>query len=759
MSPQQAIARYLELYPDSSLANIIAIDQQHTKLNMVADDILSGFLDQKSYSCAPVRDFLREILAGVVFESTISSLSRPEFINTWIIYFFSEGESEIMNAIDAGVEGARNQGVTVPKRSNDIQNPDLDCMSSARACSRPPSRLIEQQSNDPDKATHEAVMETKRLSDMIAVQDAQRKDIGQGTHIRTGAGASPRERSAVDISSPIVNAAQGSGDQQEEGSKSDNTKPYRDTYGLRGIDPVSPTQLIEKPSLPLNSILPSGQINDAPLTLHGAYISVDYDSPFSEQGTIKSKPTFDYLLQIEPVVSRCTGWMVFRKYADFESLHETLGTISRLNKIQVFIDQHPLLPPWKGQTNKALAQNLERYLQDALQHESLAESGKMKRFLEKDTRLGHQPVNTTKSGSLLPNQTSFENMGRGFLDALANAPKGFAGGSKAVIGGVTGAFGNVTASNKRTSSSFQVENAQSTQCQSNFTLDQSGHLRNPGISSKLDIDCSPLGGMKDPSAISSHCDGWPTRYHEESNDVLRKSANESTNQSFEVGKQSMQDATRSKSDIGSPKSLYSSAKENGEDPGSQASYDEPPEPHSFQSSPGLNATKKSNHSITDEETQMAIELIFAVINELYSISSAWNIRKTLLSAAKSYILRPGNPNLETIRTLLQDSMIDAHTTDQALAQYLESLRESALPTEDELESWPPSPSDVEKERLRVTARKVFVQRGIPQALMSVMGAAASREALEKIFDCLQVEAVARGLAFSVLMQVLRAVIL
>lgn len=736
----------------------MAIDQQRTKLNMVADDVLSGFLDPKSYGCAPVRDFLREILAGVVFEPTISSLSRPEFINTWIIHFFSEGESEIMNAIDAGVEGARSQGVAMPKRSNDVQDSALDCIGSTRACSRPPSTVIGQQSDNPDKATREAVMETKRLSDMIAVQNAQREDIQQGTHVRAGVGTNPRESDGPVISSSIVNATQGLGDRQGESSKSDNTNPSQDTYGLRGMNPVSPTQAMERlsPRLPANSALPSGEVNEAPLTLHGAYVSVDYDSPFSEQGTIKSKPTSDYLLQIEPVLSRCTGWMVFRKYADFESLHETLETISRLNKIQIFIDRHPILPPWKGQTNKALAQNLERYLQDALQHESLAESGKMKRFLEKDTRLG----NTSKSGSLLPSQTSFENMGRGFLDALANAPKGFAGGSKAVIGGVTGAFGNMAASTKRTSSSFQVDNAQATKGPSNLTLDQTGRLRDPEMPSKLGIDGSPLGGMNGPSAIGSYSDESPAKCAEESNVVHSNPSNESTNQNFEVGKQGMQDTTRYRSDTDSPRSLHSSVKsESGENLGLPTSYCEPPEPHSFQPSPGPDTKKNANDSITDEETQIAIELIFAVINELYSISSAWNIRKTLLNAAKSYILRPGSPNLETIRTLLQDSMIDAHTTDKALAQYLASLRENALPTEDELESWPPSPSDAEKERLRVAARKVFVQRGIPQALMSVMGAAASREALEKIFDCLQVENVARGLAFSVLMQALRAVIL
>ena len=184
---------------------------------------------------------------------------------------------------------------------------------------------------------------------------------------------------------------------------------------------------------------------------------------------------------------------------------------------------------------------------------------------------------------------------------------------------------------------------------------------------------------------------------------------------------------------------------------------------------GLNADQASptkhgiqgdqTNTITHEETQVAVELIFAVINELYTLSSAWNIRRTLLNAAKSYILRPGNPNLETIRDLLQNSMIDANTSDEAIGLYLMKLRENALPTKSELDSWPASPSEIEKERLREKARRVLVQRGLPQALTSVMGAAASREALEKVFDCLQIHSVARGFVFSILLQALRAIIL
>ena len=165
---------------------------------------------------------------------------------------------------------------------------------------------------------------------------------------------------------------------------------------------------------------------------------------------------------------------------------------------------------------------------------------------------------------------------------------------------------------------------------------------------------------------------------------------------------------------------------------------------------------KKNAPITEEETRVSIELIFAIITELYSLSSAWTIRLSLLSAAKTFLLRPQNPQLESIRALLQDSVIDANFSDAGLAAHINKTRENTLPTEEELKRWPAELTQDEKEKLRVKARKLLVERGMPQALTSVMGQAASGEALGRVFDCLQMEEVARGLIFALLLQALRA---
>ncbi|KAJ5815288.1 hypothetical protein N7474_007065 [Penicillium riverlandense] len=718
MEAEKVVEHYLMQSPDSSLANILSGQQQRKKLNMIADDILSSYLESKSYSCSSVRDFCREVFAGLVLESTVISMARPEFINGWIIYLLEDGESEIMHAIDAGVEGARNQGVSAP-----LSNPTLD--------STPKS--TENRRSQVNKDTEEAMFEAKRLSALMASQD---------THI-----VDPAER-PPEVNQPLEISTLGADNPQESVAgtvKSDG-----------GVNASQPTS----PSLPH-------------LTLHGALVLVDYSSTANDKGTIKSRPSGDYMLQVEPASSGSTGWMVFRKYSDFQSLHEMLETVSRLNRIQAFSERYPTLPHWKGKTRQGLARELEKYLQDALKHESLAETDRIRRFLERDGGSGSEAASAAKPGFSFPNQTAFENMGKGVLGALTNAPKGVAGGGKAVFDGVTGVFGGVAGNSRKPASTTAPSSSHlpSLSKTDSEPLSVTGSTSGPSRAASYDADrqssdrpmsmlSSEPGGS--PALVPSPSDSsFEFTKAESSRDL---SAGEITDDAKQTMNQSDVQASASTLAHSDGRiSLDSTSRPSGLDPKESteisSSVSGPAPEHGEPAATATQGTRKQGSPITADETQIAVELIFAVINELYTLSSAWNIRRTLLNAAKSYILRPGSPTLETIRTLLQDSMIEAHTSDEALGEYLTKLRENALPTEEELGAWPPPPSEEEKAELREKARKLFVQRGIPQALTSVMGAAASREALEKIFDSLQVDTVARGFVFSIMLQGLRVLAL
>ncbi|KAL4949149.1 PXA domain-containing protein [Aspergillus filifer] len=691
-----AITQYLELNPESSLSSLLARRQQHQKLKTVSDDILARFLDSSAYNCLPVRSFLREILTGIIFQSTIQSMSRPEFINGWITYLFSEGEPEIMSAIDAGVENARNHGVAAAKAPEQV----------TASVPAPPSRNM---GSNADRATEEAILEAKRLSDLIASQNAPQD--------AKKAKQSERDNTDLALEKPV-----------NEPSQKQHLLDAASTEEVE-VQGVRSSSLHESATLqPLDSSH-SDSVGPPPaITLHRASIIVDDSVDSGEKAALKSKPTSDYLVQVEPQSGRSSGWMLFKKYADFEAIHETLGTIARLNQLD-FGNSHPILPPWKGRSRQILARDLERYLQDALQLEPLAESLTLRRFLGKDdvSQVAESP---TKSSFVFPGQAAFENVGKGVLGVLTSAPKGVSGGSKAVFEGVSGVFGGGL--NKKTPTAPGTDGDTASKSSQKNTSRQSGggsdeerNVIRDSTNSSQRSESSDADGLTSLSEMTSFTESSDTPVATpESEAIIVRESDERASSNFARSNHT----TRLNSEVN-------------------------------RKSAGILPDRGRSSHITADETQMAVELIFAVINELYSLSSAWNIRRTLLNAAKSYILRPGNPSLETIRDLLQESMIDDNTTDEAIGSYLARLRENALPTAEELSSWPPPASDAEKERQREAARRAFVQRGLPQAITSVMGAVASREALGKVFDSLQIEVVTHGFVFSILLQALRAMLL
>lgn len=499
------------------------------------------------------------------------------------------------------------------------------------------------------------------------------------------------------------------------------------------------------------------EMEDAVQVLYGASVIVDDVSMPGDRTAIKAKPTTEYMLQIEPASTRYPGWMIFRRYQDFEYLHEGLSTLSRYHHVP-FLDVHPLLPSYRDQTKSSLAKALERYLRDALEHREFAKSERLRRFLDKDTELS-QTATSGKAAFNLRASSTFENMGKNVLGVLSNAPKGVAGGGKAMLEGVTGVLAGANRSRKSVDmTSRDLKNPSAVGSNDSLGAIQE---RSPDSTSQDQSrrPGSPADTDKPASESSSDPVETPRTDAGDQDPTTDQSSEQNSAQNPQSGIVSPRSSTASptsmttlEKDTANPETL--------DDPKQVQEGGETPAKYRKESTDQSRTNPKtSGKPITEDETRVAVELIFAVINELYTLSSAWNIRKTLLNAAKTYILRPRNPHLEQIRGLVQDSMIDSNTTDEAIAATLIKIRENSLPTEEEMKAWPPPLSKEESDKLRDEARKLLIERGMPQALMSVMGAAASGEALGKVFDCLQIEEVGRGFMFALILQALRAVIL
>jgi hypothetical protein len=774
-------------------------------------------LTHTSDNCLPARIFLHQILAKLILEMIVVSCSKPEWINGWIVYLLEEGEPELLNAIDAGVEGSSEQIESVKKNAEN----GLDDAGLTTAEKRAHKRVM----SKAQEAMDDAMKEAQLLSQMIAEEDAKRLKEQQKQSAST---STLNDDQSESTTQGIVTPSSSEGETHGDADHSDLAISGLSGRSFSEATPASlprssedpPNQEVKKAFTSFDQLVlpqpPTALMDNQPpaerpppLTLHNSTMSIFDDSMPGEKGTIKAKPTAEYLIQIEPKSNHHTGWMTARKYTEFETLHEVIRRIAAITGTSGFNEAHATLPPWKGHTKASLRGELERYLNDAVKYQPLAESEGMKRFLDKELGSGKTPGGGFP-GIGWAGQT-FDSVGKGMMGVLSKAPKEVAGGGKALFGGVTGVLGSVasplgggkknresisntasanTAGSPLSRTSSNTAPIQTRQSRAESTVSElPTHIRSPSTLSLVTKRTS-MDSVRDPHSPvidqqpgreapmerrpsynpdgDGKRSGRSSRYGSRSNSRAPSMREKIEDLSPMMGGDQLINLPPMPSEIPDDYSTMRNQPEptQAQKPSRPSTDSAPslprrPSATSLTSSPAKPPSKPrtalAHTPLSEPETTVLIELFFAVINELYTLSSAWTLRRTLLNAAKSFLLRPGNPQLSSITSLLQTTILDGNASDAGLAYHIRKIRENGLPTEEELKTWPKEMSEEEKEKLRVKARKLLVERGMPQALTSVMGQAASGEALGKVFDCLQEPRVARGVMFGLVLQGLRAV--
>ncbi|KAI4710597.1 hypothetical protein J4E89_005054 [Alternaria sp. Ai002NY15] len=814
--PTEAVDIYLKMKRDSTLANILDPDYQMKQFSVAAEDILQNYLEPKTYNCVPARLFLHQILAKLILEMIVVSCSKPEWINGWIVYLLEEGEPELLNAIDAGVEGSSEQLQGVKENAESE-------LAGAGTATPAEKREHKRVMSKAQEAMDDAMREAQLLSQMIAEEDAKRLKEQQKQSAST---STLNDDQSESTTQGIVTPSSSEGEAHGDVEHSDLAISGLSGRSFSETTPASPprssedppAQEVKKAFTSFDQLVmpqpPTALMDNAPterpppLTLHNSTMSIFDDSMPGEKGTIKAKPTAEYLIQIEPKSNHHTGWMTARKYAEFETLHEVIRRIAAITGTSGFNEAHATLPPWKGHTKASLRGELERYLNDAVKHQPLAESEGMKRFLDKELGSGKTPGGGFP-GIGWAGQT-FDSVGKGMMGVLSKAPKEVAGGGKALFGGVTGVLGSVASplggkKNRESISNAATPNAsgsplsrtssntapiQTRQSRAESTVSElPTHIRSPSTLSLVTKRTS-MDSVRDPHSPvidqqpgreapmerrpsynpdgDGKRSGRSSRYGSRSNSRAPSMREKIEDLSPMMGGDQLINLPPMPSEISDDYSTMRNQPEptppqkpSRPSTDSVPSLPRRPSATSLTSSPAKPLSRPRAATIhtplSEPETTVLIELFFAVINELYTLSSAWTLRRTLLNAAKSFLLRPGNPQLSSITSLLQTTVLDGNASDAGLAYHIRKIRENGLPTEEELKGWPKEMSDEEKEKLRVKARKLLVENGMPQALTSVMGQAASGEALGKVFDCLQEPRVARGVMFGLTLQGLRAI--
>ncbi|PHH62366.1 hypothetical protein CDD81_7228 [Ophiocordyceps australis] len=766
MTAADAVYNYLASNPDSRLANLLNQRQQAAKFKMVAEDLLS-FLDQNTQNCDAARVFLREIVANSILETTLQTCSKAEWINGWIVYLLEAGEPDLNQAIDVGMQTARDSGSNVfADIDGNVGNigiakpsrPSAESDHSRRKESLGHKRRLSKADEKMEEAVTtvgEAKPEARKRKPRVGELDLSHssgtgsaKALGGSDHSLAPSWQSDKSLAADNL--PLT-------PRSAMDSSSQSSSPQR----------TSGSQAFTK----FEQIVPEGQGDEeAPskqlLTLHNATFTL-HDEATGDGSKVRSKPTWDYLIQVEPACESHSGWMIVRRYSDFETLHEIVRRIATISGATAFTETHKELPKWKMHSRESLRGELERYLRDACWYASLAESEGMKRFLEKSQGHTHSNSNSKSFG--------WDSVGKNMLDVLSTAPKGAVEGGRTLVGGVLGNFaglakkpaagsldmtpssGRLSISGASIKSPAKSERTSLDSQRSSIISTQPAKMppmeRQPSFQlaqSEAEADLSRSGRLERAETWSASPSALPSREHSRTSSLapLRSPSAVSLDLlKLPPPPDQMADDYSVPGDAPRPKtsdggSLHHERHGSGQQPSKKTPATRP---------------SKQYAQLSENETRVAVELLFAIINEMYTLSSAWNIRRTLLTAAKSFLLRPGNPSLLTVQALIQKSLLDANTADAGIAASLRKLRQNSLPTDEELAAWPPGLSADDKERLAVKARKLLIQSGVPAALMGVMGQAATGEALGRVFDCLQIEEVARGLLFGLILQAVRIV--
>ncbi|KAK1809659.1 hypothetical protein LTR12_015984 [Friedmanniomyces endolithicus] len=808
---EDALAAYLEFKPDCSLSYMINEDSQKAKLADAAEDVLQAYLDPKAYNFPPAHVFLKEVLAQLILGYTVAYCSKPEFINEWIVYGLEESETtkEVMDIVDAGVQGrTRKDEVAAVQPAaaevRDVPEQNLESKEDAAKVVAPIRPRLEhrRQTSKAEEAMDEAMREARRLTQLMIEDDNRQAREEQEKQSALSSSEDVSDATTHGAATPT--SSQSDKERQEDeaaawGTDSNTAAESPMTAASRPMTPTSKQQFTS-----FDQILPpqqSSAFSDSPersrrgepaqLTLHNATISIFDDSEPNERTSIKTKPQSEYLIQIEPQSSSFPGWMIARRYTDFEMLHEVLRRISVITGVQGFAASHAELPRWRTNTKPTLRAELERYLTDAVRFQPLAESEGMKRFLEKDQELAKSPGEKNK-GFGWPTPDAFGKFGGDMMNVLTKAPKQVAGGGKVVFGGVAGLVGG-----KRPASMSQSGSSRGTAKETKEGGQGHRSMQSVGQYPAREDSMGSLSAARQSMESIRSVPQASLERHTGSTELRPRPSVSASRLSNDLARSTESLPAQSDGSQDLPQAQPQPV--SGLDSGLEAAISLPPPPSEITDDFGLprHAAKRSSETsrpssleqarapadhaapltpvrpsevpadassaitgpsslkpepkptqpLTEREASVAIELMFAVITELYTLSSAWQIRRTLLAAAKTFLLRPGNQQLEAIRAMLQTTFLDSHLSDAGVAAQIYKLRENGLPTSEELEVWArdyPVKTAEEKEALRVKARNLLVTKGMPQALTSVMGAAASGEALGKVFDSLQVEGVARG---------------
>ncbi|KTW28123.1 hypothetical protein T552_01983 [Pneumocystis carinii B80] len=660
------IAAYTAQNPNSALSRLLDRTLQRERFRFESENILKILGKKEDLNCLVLKTFVREMLTVQVFENIVETCSSSDFINEWIIYFYSTDKS----------------------RETDQEK--------------------EQEKSEAQLAMEEAMAEAAEMTRLLQDKsESQESPIsGQSSPIAFNGIITPEKRDYFKNSNITCFASP----MRSRASSPDGRYHFKAFSNFKSSSPDrSRLSICEHREPKISGTLPQDIFIDKDISnfsresLYDAEISLSYvNSELSPKKIIKSKWSIQFLITIEPAGSQMSGWVIIKKYSDFETLHEVLRRLAVVSGLHSFNKE---LPYWKNISYEDLRVSLEIYLQKALKSKDLSDSHAMKSFLDKQSKCD--------SVNFSVKRKSWQQL-RTVSDGVRDVIKAPAAGGKAIINAL-GAVGRKTFLDI-------PDNIFETEAENSLTdtLEES-----PVV--------NPENLLFNPSKDDRHIPSFRSSFqsHTEKKDFI-KSHTTSPNILLD------NPAFNLTSETCSEELMLDPDKNNDFNDEKRSSHEKT----------NSNTTK----GLSNSDIQLFIDINFCILSEFYSLSpKTWSIRRSLLGILRSLLLRNGGTYVEIVKDAIEEKITNYFANEKWISDQINEII---------MKIWPSNPDKIirkDSEKLLNDAKRLFLNKTIPDTLKSLVGGSATKESLEIVFESLQEKEFMRGILSNILSDILQVI--
>ncbi|CAJ0832661.1 1131_t:CDS:2 [Entrophospora sp. SA101] len=440
-----------------------------------------------------------------------------------------------------------------------------------------------------------------------------------------------------------------------------------------------------------------------------------------------------------------TGWIMTRSFADFEAMH--IALVNEFPKAEKVT-----MPRLMLKKNYDACQDLQRYLNILLSDSTLAKSDPLQKFMKRDglpnEELSLPKSKRTRGLSILsiPKSMSMVNLVAGVNNIANNLQITDSGGNrrnsleKKKFGfdfSLQKSFSEITSRKpiepslsqlsqppllsdppKKTIENFErllpsspIENGLTERSDEIFKFKKIAHSAKPSVDSNASswVSVTPTSSMNDSFSgqINSNDSNDSNRITTRNNDNSHISSYEDDN-------------------------------------------------HSKNNSVSKSKTNRPNKVLTGQEIDILIDTVFAIVEEIFDLSmkSQWHLRKTVLSVLREVVRRSYT---DAIR---QSFLINIHklTTEENVASMIDDFKNSFWPNGVWEESGP-TRTEEEKIQTKETAKRLLLQKAMPESLLRVMGYENSRVMVNRLVDgFLDEKEIIRGMFVGILENIVKLII-